>query len=61
MEEIAKIKAMLEQRSEIYYVNPGSVSIPKQGSAHGYMVLEGDRVTYKDLSGAALGDFTFAE
>ena len=52
---------VLERRGGIYYVNPGSVSIPKQGSAHGYMVLEGDRITHKDLSGTVLRDFTFAE
>lgn len=52
---------VMERRDGINYVNPGSVSIPKQGSAHGYMVLEGDRVIHKDLGGAVLGDFTFAE
>ena len=33
------------------YLNPGSVSIPKEGSAHSYMVLEGDMAVWKDLSG----------
>ena len=32
------------------YVNPGSTSIPKSGSAHSYMILEGDRLTWKDLT-----------
>ena len=30
------------------YVNPGSVSIPKNGSGHGYMILEDDFV-WKEL------------
>ena len=30
------------------YVNPGSVSIPKNGSGHGYMILENDFV-WKEL------------
>lgn len=34
------------------YLNPGSVSIPKDGSAHGYMVLEGDNMIWKTLDGA---------
>ena len=34
------------------YVNPGSVSIPKEGSAHGYMLLEGSCLVWKDLDGA---------
>lgn len=33
------------------YVNPGSVSIPKEGSAHSYMILEQGRFTWKDLDG----------
>ena len=34
------------------YLNPGSVSIPKEGSAHGYMLLEGSCLVWKDLDGA---------
>ena len=33
------------------YVNPGSVSIPKEGSAHSYMTLEDRTLTWKDLDG----------
>ena len=33
------------------YVNPGSVSIPKNGSHHGYMLLENGVFTWKDLDG----------
>lgn len=31
------------------YLNPGSVSIPKEGSAHGYMLLEGQTFHWKRL------------
>ncbi len=34
---------------EILYLNPGSVSIPKQGSAHSYMVFDGHIFLWKDL------------
>ena len=37
---------------ENLYVNPGSVSIPKQQSAHSYMMLEGKRMDWKDLYGS---------
>lgn len=37
---------------ENLYLNPGSVSIPKDGSAHGYMTLEDACFLWKDLSGA---------
>lgn len=32
------------------YMNPGSVSIPKEGSAHGYMIYDG-KFVWKDLNG----------
>lgn len=33
------------------YLNPGSVSIPKEGSAHSYMTLEGETFLWKTLEG----------
>lgn len=33
------------------YMNPGSVSIPKEGSWHGYMTLENGVFLWKDLDG----------
>ena len=33
------------------YVNPGSVSIPKNGTAHSYMMLTDDEMLWKNLSG----------
>ncbi len=35
------------------YMNPGSVSIPKEGSAHGYMIFDKD-FYWKDLDGNLL-------
>lgn len=37
----------------ITYMNPGSVSIPKENSAHGYMIYDGD-FFWKDLDGNIL-------
>ena len=43
-----------------YYVNPGSVSIPKEGSCHGYMMLENRQLRHVSLEGEnTLPDFTF--
>ncbi|MDF2590499.1 MAG: phosphodiesterase, family [Anaerocolumna sp.] len=39
-----------ERVENIIYMNPGSVSIPKEDSAHGYMILD-DRIYWKDLTG----------
>ncbi len=33
------------------YCNPGSISIPKNGSKHGYMTLENGVLTWKTLVG----------
>ena len=33
------------------YMNPGSVSIPKEGSRHGYMIYEEGVFAWKDLAG----------
>ena len=34
-----------------WYLSPGSVAIPKEGSAHSYMTLENGVFTWKDLEG----------
>lgn len=33
------------------YLNPGSVSIPKENSEHGYMIIEDQRAVWKNLDG----------
>lgn len=39
------------QHGHFTYLNPGSVSIPKENSAHSYMILEDRTFTWKDLDG----------
>ena len=41
----------LREHGSYTYINPGSVSIPKGGSWHGYMTLEGGLFRWKDLEG----------
>ncbi|MGN0115023.1 MAG: phosphodiesterase, partial [Acutalibacteraceae bacterium] len=43
-----------EPFGKILYLNPGSGSIPKEDSAHGYMTLCGNTFTWKDLDGNIL-------
>lgn len=43
---------------ENYYLNPGSLSLPKDGSASGYMTLEGTAFTWKTLDGEACRTLT---
>jgi len=37
-----------------YYINPGSVSLPKAGSNNGYIVLEDGKFLWKDFDGNTL-------
>lgn len=39
------------------YMNPGSVSIPKEDSHHGYMILDGNKFTWKDLDGNVINEY----
>ena len=50
-----------EKFEDIYYLNPGSVSIPKENSAHGYMILENNVIKWKDLDGNELKTFIIEE
>ena len=45
------ITAWTEFGEENLYLNPGSLSIPKDGSAHSYMTLEGETFCWKTLGG----------
>lgn len=36
---------------ENWYINPGSVSLPKEGNAHSYMIWENGVFTIRDLEG----------
>ena len=40
-----------EEHEDYVYMNPGSVSIPKENSAHGYMTWDGDTMQWKTLTG----------
>ena len=44
-----------EQAGSIRILNPGSVSIPKEGSPRSYMTLENDTFTWKTLDGRIYG------
>lgn len=46
-----------EQTGGILYCNPGSVSIPKAGSAHSYMTLEDNLLCWKDLDGKTYQEY----
>lgn len=39
------------EKDEVICLNPGSAAIPKQGSWHGYCILDGKRAIWKNLDG----------
>lgn len=40
-----------EKKDNIYFINPGSITLPKENNPHTYGVLEGNKFTIKDLEG----------
>ena len=46
---------------DFYYLNPGSVSIPKEKSAHGSMVLEHQTFLWKALDGTVYHTLSLSE
>ena len=46
-----------EEHEDYVYMNPGSVSIPKENSPHGYMTLEGEKFLWKSLEGEVYQSF----
>jgi putative phosphoesterase len=45
------------EENGLLFLNPGSVSIPKENSAHGYMTLENGKFEWKDLEGKAYNSY----
>ena len=48
------ISALEKKEAGWYYVNPGSISIPKGGTTHSYMMFEDGVFALKDLNGNVL-------
>ena len=44
---------------ENYYINPGSVSLPKEGNPKTYMIYENRRFTIKDFDGNVVAEKAF--
>ena len=42
----------------VYYINPGSVSIPKNDTQRGYLLLENGMFTFKNLAGDTINTFS---
>ena len=47
-----------EAFGDITYLNPGSVSIPKENSHHGYIILEENTFTWKSFDGETIMSYS---
>lgn len=47
----------MEDREEYIYINPGSVSIPKEGNKSSYIIYEDGTFTLKDIKGNVINTF----
>lgn len=45
---------MAEKLGEVFYLNPGSITLPKENNPNSYAVLEGHHFMVKDLEGHTL-------
>ncbi len=45
------------KQGNCWFANPGSVSLPKEGSERGYLVLEGKALLHRALDGRELGQW----
>ena len=48
-----------QNMGDFTYMNPGSVSIPKEDSAHGYMIVTEEKAVWKKLSGEDYNSYLF--
>lgn len=46
------------EHEDYLYINPGSVSIPKEDSAHSYLILEDMHLVWKGLDGVAYMEYS---
>lgn len=49
----------IKQENGVYYVNSGSVSLPKENSAHSYLLLDDTGLFLKDLDGTVIDSVLF--
>ena len=47
-----------EKKGDVYILNPGSVSLPKDGWGNSYAILDGDTFTIYDMDGAVLKEIS---
>lgn len=49
----------LDIHDNYIYINPGSITIPKENSYHGYMLIDNDKFIWKDIDGNIKNEFVY--
>ena len=50
---------VMKKNGDYFFINPGSVSIPKENTARGYILMETNCFTWKTLDGKILNEIKF--
>ncbi len=49
----------LDVHDDYVYMNPGSITLPKENSHHGYMIIEDNKFIWKDVDGDIKNEYVY--
>ena len=49
----------IDFHDDYIYMNPGSITIPKENSHHGYMIIENNKFIWKDVDGNIKNEYEY--
>ena len=52
-------QGFIQEKEGYLFANPGSISLPKGGTEHSYLVLEEDKIILKDIEGKVLQEYQY--
>lgn len=52
-------QGFIQEKEGYLFANPGSISLPKGGTEHSYLILEEDKFTLKNADGKVLQEYFF--
>ena len=50
-------QGFIQEKEGYLFANPGSISLPKGGTEHSYLILEENQITLKDVDGRILQEY----
>lgn len=50
-------QGFIKEKEGYLFANPGSISLPKGGTEHSYLILEENQITLKDVAGRILQEY----